>query len=59
MDGYRYHVTLCIDQPHPSQSVGTSFGVCTVLALSVIVCTFHYFLDKVLFHHDFHHGSCD
>ena len=33
--------------------------MCAVLVLSVIMCSFHYFLDRVLFHHDFHHDSCD
>ena len=36
MNGYRYHVTLCIGQPHPITVYGTGFGVCVVLVLSVI-----------------------
>ena len=38
----------------PSQSVRLFF-VCVVLVLSVIMCSFYLFLDRVLFHHD----SCD
>ena len=37
----------------------TGFGVCAVLVLSVIMSSFYYFLDRVLFHHDFHQNSCD
>ena len=37
----------------------TGFGVCIVLVLNVIRCSYHYFLDRILFHHDFHHDSCD
>ena len=37
----------------------TSFWVCVVLVLSVIRCSCHYFLDRILFDHDFHHDSCD
>ena len=39
----------------PTQSVGLFFGLCVVLVLSVIMCSFYKFLDIVLFHHD----SCD
>ena len=35
------------------------FWVCVVLVLNVIRCSCHYFLDRILFHHDFHNGSCD
>ena len=48
-------------QQHPI-TVHRSFfwGVgCVVLVLSVIRCSCHYFLDRILFHHDFHHDSCD
>ena len=38
----------------PSQSV---FWLCVVLVLSVIRCSCYYFLDRILFHHDFH-DSC-
>ena len=31
------------------------FGVCVVLAMSVIRCSCLYFLDRILLHHDFHH----
>ena len=33
----------------------TGFGVCVVLVLNVIRCSCHYFLVRILFHHD----SCD
>ena len=26
---------------------------------TVIMCSFYYFLDIILFHHDFHHYNCD
>ena len=35
----------------PTAYIGLFFGVCVVLVLSVIICSF-YFLDRVLFHHD-------
>ena len=37
----------------------TDFWVYVVLVLNVIRYSCHYFLDKILFHHDFHHDSCD
>ena len=42
-----------------SQSIRLFFFMCAVLVLIVIMCTFYYFLDRVLFYHDFHHDSCD
>ena len=33
--------------------------MCVVLVLSVIRCCCNSFLDRILFYHDFHHGSCD
>ena len=33
--------------------------MCVVLVLNVIRCSCHYFLDRNIFHHDFHHYSCD
>ena len=39
--------------------IWTVLGVCAVLVLSVIMYSFYYFLDRVLFHHDFHYDSCD
>ena len=39
--GYRYHVTLCIGQLHSSTMCSTGFGVCVVLVLSVIMCSFY------------------
>ena len=37
----------------------TGFGVYVVLVLNVIRYSCHYFLDRIIFHHDFHHDSCD
>ena len=33
--------------------------MCVVLMLSVIRYSCYYFLDAILFHHDFHHDSCE
>ena len=55
--GTMWHCTLVSSTP--SQSIGLFFGVCVVLTLSVIRCSCYYFLDRILFHHDFHHDSCD
>ena len=33
--------------------------MCVVLVLNVIRCSSHYFLDRILFHHDFHRDSCE
>ena len=33
------------------------FGVCVVLVLSAIRCSFYCFRDRILFHHDFYHDS--
>ena len=40
-------------------SLQDCFGVFAVLVLSVILCSFLFFLGRILFHHDFHHDSCD
>ena len=45
--------------PHHCKADRTGFWVCVVLVLNVIRCSCHYFLDIILFHHDFHHDSCD
>ena len=37
----------------------TGFSVYVVLVLNVSRYSFHVFLDRILFHHDFHHDSCD
>ena len=37
----------------------TGLWVCVVLVLNGIRYSCHYFLDIILFHHDFHHDSCD
>ena len=37
----------------------TVFSVYVVLVLHVIRCSCSYFLDRILYHHDFHHDSCD
>ena len=42
----------------PPQSIGLFLGVCC----SCVEChymLFYYLHDRVLFHHDFHHDSCD
>ena len=59
--GYRYNVTLYIGQQHPITIYRTVFFplLCVVLVLSVIKCYCYYFLYIILFHHDFHHDSCD
>ena len=54
--GTMWHYTLVSSTP--SQSIGL-FWVCVVLVLIVIRWSCHYFLDRILFHHDFHHDSCD
>ena len=54
--GYRYHVTLYIGQQLPRT---VFFWVCFVLVLSSTRCSCYYFLDRIVFHHDFHHDSCD
>ena len=41
--------------PHDCIANRTGFGVYVVLVLNVI----RYFLDRILFHHDFHHDCCD
>ena len=55
----RYHVTLYIGQQHPITVYRTGFWVCVVLVLSVLRCSWNYFLGRILFHHDFHHDSYD
>ena len=45
--------------PYHSIAYRTVFGVCVVPVLNAIRCSCHYFLDIILFHHDFHHDSCD
>ena len=52
-------MTLYIGQQHPITVYRTVFGVCVVLVLSVISCSCYYFLDRILFHHHFHHDSFD
>ena len=37
----------------------TGFLVYVVQVLNVIRYSCHHFLDRILFHHDFHHDSCD
>ena len=49
---------LYIGQQHPITVYRTVFRVWAVLVLSVIRCSC-YFLDLILFYHDFHHDSCD
>ena len=47
-----YHVTLCISQLHPITVYRTVFGVCVVLVLNIIMCSFYSLLDRGLLHHD-------
>ena len=58
--GYRYlwHCTL-VSTPNLRIAYRTGFWVCVVLVLNVIRCSCHYFIDRILFHHDFLHDSCD
>ena len=49
-------MTLYIGQQHPI----TVYPIGLVLGfLNVIICSCHYFLYRILFHHDFHHDRCD
>ena len=52
-------MTLYIDQQHPFIVYRTIFLVCVGLVLGVIRWSFYYFLDIIMFHHDFHRDSCD
>ena len=45
--------------PHYCIANRTGFWVYVVLVLNVIRCSCHYFQDRILFHHDFHHDCCD
>ena len=45
--------------PHNRIANRTVFSVYVVLVLNVIRYSCHYFLDRILFHHDFHYDSCD
>ena len=45
--------------PHNRKAYRTGFRVCVVLVLNVIRCSCHYFLDRILIHHDFHYDSYD
>ena len=45
--------------PHNHIANRTVFSVYVVLVYNVIRYSCHYFLDRILFHRDFHHGSCD
>ena len=45
--------------PHHRIAYWNEFGMCIVLVLNVIRCSGHYFLDRIIFHHDFHHDICD
>ena len=56
---YRNHVTLRIGEQYPITVYKAVFGVCVVLELSVIRCFCYYFLERIIFHHGFHHDSCD
>ena len=45
--------------PHNRIANRTGFWVYVALMLNVIRYSCHFFLDIILFHHDFHHDSCD
>ena len=45
--------------PHNRIANRTGFSVYVVLVLNVIRYSCHYFLDRIIFHHDFHYESCD
>ena len=45
--------------PHNRIANRTVFWVYVVLVLNVIRYSCHYFLDIIIFHHDFYHESCD
>ena len=45
--------------PYDCIASWTGFWVYVVLVLNVIRYSCHYFLDRILFHHDFHHDCCD
>ena len=51
----------CYQHPAPHNRIAnrTGFSVYIVLVLNVISYPCLYFLDRILFHHDFHHDSCD
>ena len=51
-----WHCTLISSTP--LQSIALYFW-CVILVLSVIRCFCYYFLDRIIFHYDFHHDSCD
>ena len=52
-------IVLWSAAPHNRIANRTGFWVYAVLVLNVIRYSCHYFLDRILFHHDFHHDSCD
>ena len=45
--------------PHNPIANRAGFWVYVVLVLNVMMCSCHYFLARILFHHDFHIDSCD
>ena len=52
-------IVHCSAAPHDCIANRTVFLVYVVLVLNVIRYSCHYFLDRTLFHHDFHHDCCD
>ena len=67
---FQYSLCHCMDigtcgivhwsaAPHSRIASWTGFWVYIVLVLNVIRYSCHYFLDRILFHHDFHHDSYD
>ena len=59
MDIGTYDIVHWSAAPHNRIANRTGFSVYVVLVLNVIRYSCHYFLDRILFHHDFHHDSCD
>ena len=55
---YLWHCTL-ISSTHNRIANRTGFWVYVVIVLNVIRYCCHHFLDRIIFHHDFHHESCD
>ena len=67
---FQYSLCHCMDigtcynvhwsaAPHNRIANRIVLSVYVVLVLNVIRYSCHYFLDIIIFHHDFHHDSCD
>ena len=53
--GYGYRVTLCVGRLGPIMVYRTGLSVCVFSGVVCHFCSFHCFLDRVLFHRD----GCD